>query len=169
MNGTEHEINGQYYPSSIGLAPEVQVETIEILNLTLATTIDLWMQVKCAHWNVKGMQFYALHQLFNTVAEQLDMFANLLGERVAAIGGVALGTVQIATKKSQLPPYPDNISTCKEFITVIAERMSTYAQSVRYCIEIADGLGETDTADLYTDISRATDKSLWMIEAHLHA
>lgn len=169
MNRSGQEINGKYYPTRTRLAPEVQVEIIEILNQTLATSIDLRMQVKCAHWNVKGMQFYALHQLFDKVAAQLDFFAGLLAERIAALGGVALGTVQIAGMRSQLSPYLNNLSSGSEFVTEIAERMATYAESVRLCIELANGLGEADTADLYTEISRATDKSLWMLEAHLQA
>lgn len=167
MNGAGHEINDKYYPTGTRLAPEIQVEIIEILNQTLATTVDLLMQVKCAHWNVKGMQFYALHQLFDDVAIQLDSFADLVAERIAALGGVALGTVQISGLKSQLPPYPNSMSTGPEFVTAIAARMAAYGKSVRDCIELADGLGEADTADLYTEISRATDKSLWMLEAHL--
>ncbi|MDJ0707247.1 MAG: DNA starvation/stationary phase protection protein Dps [Leptolyngbyaceae cyanobacterium MO_188.B28] len=128
MYATEPEVNGKYYPTRIGIAPEIQVEIIEILNKTLASTIDLWMQIKCSHWNVKGMQFFSLHQLFDTLAEQLDSFADLIAERVTALGGVALGAVQVAVKQSQIAQYPDNLQTGQEHVRAIAEGMAAYVR-----------------------------------------
>jgi DNA-binding ferritin-like protein len=34
---------------------------------------------------------------------------------------------------------------------------------------LADAIGDAGTADLFTGISRETDKDLWFLEAHLHA
>ncbi|MBE9138657.1 DNA starvation/stationary phase protection protein Dps [Nodosilinea sp. LEGE 07088] len=155
------------YPSRIDLAPEVQVEMTEILSRSLANTIDLRMQFKCSHWNVKGMQFFQLHQLFDTLAEQFDDFSDFLAERITALGGRAEGTVQIVVQKSKISPYPANISAGPEHLVALAERIALYGKAIRYGIELADGLGDASSADLYTEISRATDKSLWLLEAHL--
>lgn len=162
-NGQQESI----YPTRLNLPPEVQIETIEMLNQTLATTIDLWMQAKCAHWNVKGMQFYSLHPLFDQMAAQFDAFADVLAERVAALGGVAEGSIQVAVVRSQVAAYPQTIRSGPEFVTALADRMAIYAQAVRLSIDMAEGLGEADTADLYTEISRAVDKVLWQLDAHL--
>lgn len=158
-----------YYSTRINLAPEVQVEVIEILNRTLASTIDLWTQVNCARWNVKGVQFFSLRQLFKQLAEQLNYFADLVGERIAALGGVALGTARIAAQSSKIPNYQLDSREGQGYLLLLTEQTAVYAQSVRSSIEIAQGLGEADTADLYTEISRSTDKFLWMLEAHIQA
>ncbi|PZD73321.1 DNA protection during starvation protein [Acaryochloris thomasi RCC1774] len=159
--------DGSYYSTRIDLAPEVQVEIIEILNRTLASTIDLWTQVNCAHWNVKGMQFFSLYQLFEQLAEQLNYFATLVGERIVALGGVALGTARTAAQFSEIPDYRLSSREGQGYVLLLAEQMAVYARSVRSSIEIAQGLGEANTADLYTEISRSTDKFLWMLEAHV--
>ena len=36
-------------------------------------------------------------------------------------------------------------------------------------IRAADELGDLDTADLFTEVSRGIDKWLWFVEAHLQA
>ena len=62
------------YPSRIDFSNEKRSEIVGIINGTLATTLDLKTQVKQAHWNVKGMDFYQLHQLFDEIAGELEEY-----------------------------------------------------------------------------------------------
>ncbi|HEY9888729.1 MAG TPA: ferritin-like domain-containing protein, partial [Candidatus Obscuribacterales bacterium] len=52
-------------------------------------------------------------------------------------------------------------------VTALADRYAAYAKHVREAIDATDDLGDADTADLYTEISRTIDKRLWFLEAHL--
>src|SRR5258706_15973047 len=79
---------------------------IDLLNQELADVLDLKLQAKQAHWNVKGPHFIGLHELFDKVAEQLEEFTDDIAERAVELGGVALGTVQVVSKNSRLPAYP---------------------------------------------------------------
>ena len=60
------------YPTRIYLAQNIRAQIVELLNTSLAATTDLKTQVKQAHWNVKGMDFYQLHQLFDEIASDLE-------------------------------------------------------------------------------------------------
>ncbi|NDJ18352.1 DNA starvation/stationary phase protection protein Dps [Myxacorys almedinensis] len=153
----------------IDMAANVRSETIDILNQTLASTLDLKTQVKQAHWNVKGMDFYQLHELFDEMASELEEFVDLVAERVTALGGTAFGTARIAAQTSALPEYPVEILDGKSHVTALADRYAIYAKIVRDGIASTDDLGDADTADLYTEVSRAIDKRLWFLEAHLQA
>ena len=53
------------FASRNDLMREVRTEMVSLLNQQLADTFDLYSQVKQAHWNVKGPQFIALHELFD--------------------------------------------------------------------------------------------------------
>jgi starvation-inducible DNA-binding protein len=53
------------YPTRIDMSVATRTQIVGLLNATLATTLDLKTQVKQAHWNVKGMDFYQLHLLFD--------------------------------------------------------------------------------------------------------
>jgi len=157
------------YPTRIDIPAEIRSQFIELLNQTLATTLDLKTQVKQAHWNVKGINFYQLHQLFDEIATQLEEYIDLIAERVTALGGVAMGTIRIAASQSVLPEYPFDIVDGKDHVIALADRMAPYAKVVRAAINQAIELEDVDTADLYTEISRTIDKHLWFLEAHLQA
>ena len=54
------------------LPERIRRKSIDLLNQHLADVLDLGLQAKQAHWNVKGPHFIGLHELFDKVAEELD-------------------------------------------------------------------------------------------------
>jgi starvation-inducible DNA-binding protein len=155
------------YSTKIDIPAATRDKVIALLNQQLADTFDLFSQIKQAHWNVKGMHFIALHELFDklsdVVLEQIDEIA----ERVTALGGTAEGTVAVAAKRSKLKNYPLSITAGKDHLFYLSTQLSVYGKAIRTAITDTDELGDADTADLFTGISRDTDKYLWFIEAHL--
>lgn len=161
------ELDTKFYPTRIDIAVDVRSEVVSLLNQTLAASLDLKTQVKQAHWNVKGLNFYQLHLLFDEMATELEGFVDLVAERVTALGAAPLGTARVAAAQSILPEYPFDIVDGIEHITALAERYAAYGAHIRQGIDKTDDLGDADTADLYTEISREIDKRLWFLEAHL--
>lgn len=155
------------YTTRIDMAEDIRVKIIEILNQTLAATLDLKTQTKQAHWNVKGMDFLQLHELFDEMATELEEYVDMVAERVTALGGTARGTARIAATESILPEYDLEAISGEEHVTALADHFGAYASHVRRAIDKTDELGDADTADLYTEISRNIDKRLWFLEAHL--
>ena len=164
---SDNTISSRLYPTRIDIPADARVQIIVILNQTLAATLDLKTQTKQAHWNVKGTDFYQLHQLFDELAGELEEYIDLVAERITALGGYALGTVRSAASDSILPEYPFDILDGKDHVTALADRFAPYAKHIREAIAKTDELGDADTADLYTEISRTIDKRLWFLEAHL--
>jgi starvation-inducible DNA-binding protein len=143
---------------------------VELLNARLADTFDLYSQLKQAHWSVRGSDFFQLHELYDTVAETVLPFVDELAERAAALGGLPTGTARMAAAASSLDEYPLDAISGKETIQVVADRLAAYGAAVREAIEVTDSeLGDMDTSDLLTEISRAIDKHLWFVEAHLQS
>jgi starvation-inducible DNA-binding protein len=141
---------------------------IALLNARLVDTIDLRLAVKQAHWNVKGPNFIALHELFDQIQGRVDTFADDIAERSVALAGVVAGTSQAVAKATQLEAYPTNAVDEKAHLEALADRLSAYGKLAREAINAADEAGDKDTADLFTGVSRQIDKDLWFIEAHLH-
>ena len=165
MSSNNHK--HRLHPTRIDMPAATRSNIVELLNATLATTLDLKTQVKQAHWNVKGMDFNQLHLLFDEMATELEEYIDLVAERVTALGGLAVGTARAAAADSILPEFPFDILDGKDYVTALADRYAPYAQHLRVAIDKAAELGDADTADLYTEISRAIDKRLWFLEAHL--
>ncbi len=151
------------------LSHEVRHKMIEILNRQLAETFDLYSQTKHAHWNVKGTDFYQLHELFDELAEDVFKFIDLIAERATALGGFAQGTLRMAAANSALPEYPRETFEGRQHVDALIERFSKYAASSRKAIDTAQDEDDMGSADLFTDIVRAIDKDLWFLEAHIQS
>ncbi|NMG09259.1 DNA starvation/stationary phase protection protein Dps [Brasilonema sp. UFV-L1] len=146
---------------------EVQAQLIDILNQTLATTVDLKTQVKQACWNVKSINIHPLQELFHEIAMELEMYIDLLAQRVTTLGGLARGTARAAVKNSVLPEYPFHITERQEHLASLAERLSIYGSLLWENIDRTAILGDAETAYLYAEISRVIDKRLWFLDEQL--
>jgi starvation-inducible DNA-binding protein len=156
------------HPTRIEIAPEIRGYVIQLLNQTLACTVDLRSQVKQAGWNVKGQDFSSLRALFAIMASELEAYADLVAERIATLGGVVRGTARTAAMQSRLPEYPDTIVDGNAHVLVLAEHFAHYATAMRSGIALAADVEDADSAAVYTDVSRGVDKRLWVLEAHLY-
>jgi starvation-inducible DNA-binding protein len=157
------------HSTRMDLAAKTRARIVGLLNDRLADAIDLQRQAKQAHWNVKGPQFIALHELFDTLAGEIDGYADEIAERVTALGGIAEGTVQAVGGRSKLDAYPLEISEGRAHLDALAAAYARYAKAVRKAIDVAAKAGDAGTSDLFTAISRGVDKGLWLLEAHLQA
>jgi starvation-inducible DNA-binding protein len=148
------------------LPETVRRDSIDLLNQRLADVLDLGLQAKQAHWNVKGPHFIGLHELFDKVAEEVEEFTDGIAERAVELGGVALGTVQVIAKASRLPAYPLDLASGTDHVAALSSALARFGASVRAAIDTANENGDADTADLFTEVSRGVDKLLWFVEAH---
>jgi len=161
------EAESTMFKTSIDIPEKRRVELIALLNARLADTLDLKLQTKHAHWNVKGPQFQQLHELFDGMAARLEAHSDLLAERVTALGGTANGTARQVAAASTLAEYDLRATAGAEHVRALASRLARLAAAVRAAIDESTRLGDMSTADLFTEISRAADKDLWFLEAHL--
>ncbi len=141
--------------------------SIELLNARLADAIDLALVTKQAHWNLKGPQFIAIHELLDVFRANLDVHIDTMAERAVQLGGMAQGTTQTVAEKTTLKPYPTTISKTKDHLAELIERYGALANSVRAAIDESDEAGDADAADIFTAFSRDLDKNLWFLEAHV--
>ena len=154
-------------PTALDIRTRTRQDIAVLLNQHLADLLDLQSQAKNAHWNVRGRLFYSLHKTFDEVAALVGKNIDDLAERIATLGGSAKGTLRQAAANSRLsdyePPSPaDELGHAKS----LAERVAASAHAIRDDIQSVTSLGDPGTADLLTDISRALDKGVWLLEAH---
>ncbi len=165
MNSSSELFTTSSYASLISITPEVRGQLVDILNQTLATTVDLKTQVKQAQWNVTGINSYHLYELFDEIGTELELYIDLLAERVTTLGGLAIGTVRTAGRQTILPEYPLHIIESKDHVVSLAERLAIYGTMLWENIDRTSVLGDSDTAYLYAEISLVIDKRLWFLDA----
>ena len=150
-----------------GAEAERRERVVDVLNQLLADCLDLGMQLKQAHWNVKGPHFSALHALFDESWETVTAFTDELAERIVALGGVAKGTLQSVAQGSRLKPYPADMHSGICHAATLSVALIGYGRSIRLAINVCEEAREPGSADVCTGISRKTDEITWKIGAHL--
>ncbi|KKB08252.1 DNA starvation/stationary phase protection protein Dps [Devosia chinhatensis] len=152
---------------SIALKSNAKSAVIDVLNARLADAIDLALITKQAHWNLKGPNFIAVHEMLDPMRAAIDKHVDVIAERVAQLDGIALGTSQVVAKASTLEAYPTDIRKVTDHLAALADRYATLANQVREDIDTTDEAGDADSADILTAFSRELDKDLWFIKSHL--
>src|ERR1700743_3012350 len=140
------------------LKSNTKTTVIALLNQLLADGIDLALLTKQAHWNLKGPQFIAIHEIIDGFRTEIDEHVDTMAERIVQLGGTALGTSQVVAKTTTLAPYPSDIHKIKDHLAELIQRYGKVANAVRKAIDETDNAGDVDTSDLFTAYSRALDK-----------
>ena len=148
------------------LSEKIRLQATALLQARLSDSIDLMMQAKQAHWNVKGPNFIALHELFDKVYTDAGVHVDLIAERIIQLGGIARGTVRVSAKNSSLAEYPLDITSGRKHVAELAHAIASYGELIRKAIALSTKLEDADTADIFTQVSRGTDMNLWFVEAH---
>ncbi len=155
-------------PTKNGIDEKSREAVASLLNQHLASAIDLQLQAKQMHWNVKGSNFIGLHKLFDDVAEMMEGFVDDLAERAVQLWGSAEGGLGAVAETSQLAKTPSGPITGEQAVDFLSDSLAKFGTLVREAIGEAEKHGDMDTADLYTEVSRGVDKQLWFVEAHNH-
>src|SRR6478672_5513436 len=145
------------YETENDIPEQRRSELNALMNQRLADAVDLQTQMKQAHWNVKGPHFIGLHELFDKVDEAVESYVDLIAERVVQLGGIAEGTARVAAARSRLEEYPLAIADGAAHVEAVARALSTFGREVRMSIDETNTLGDADTADLFTEVSRGID------------
>jgi starvation-inducible DNA-binding protein len=84
-------------------------------------------------------------------------------------GARRLGTVRLVAGASRLTEYPLDAGGSMQHVEALAVRCAARATTTRSAMDAANALGDADTADVFTEVSRELDKGLWLLEAHVQA
>lgn len=155
------------HKTRIDLPEKTRRKVADLLNARLADAVDLQTQAKQAHWNVKGANFIALHELFDDIAENIEEHVDTIAERVTVLGGTAEGALATVAKRTSLDPYPVEALDGLAHVEALASALADFGRKVRRAIDDSAKLQDAGTSDLFTGISRDVDKYLWFLEAHL--
>lgn len=150
-----------------GLEDNAIKTSVETLNACLADMIALRLALKQAHWNVKGRDFIAIHELFDAVYARVGEGVDVMAERIQILGGVAKGTVETVQDKAKMKPYPTDLVEAEKHVEEVARRLADVGERVRKAIDTCSEAGDEGTVDIFVGVSRQLDKDMWFVESNL--
>lgn len=146
--------------------PSAQIEIAEALNQSVAETAVTTMLAQNFHWNVTGMAFGPLHDLFQIIYEEHFVGQDDLAERIKAIGGHADGMLASMVSRSKVKEN-DGHASDREMITMMIQAQETLAETLAGTSDIAAANGDKLTEDLCVERGRVHEKFAWMLRSHL--
>ncbi|MEM0935013.1 MAG: DNA starvation/stationary phase protection protein [Pseudomonadota bacterium] len=148
------------------LSPDVTSQIVEAMNQSVAETVVTTMLAQNFHWNVTGMAFGSLHDLFQKIYEDHFEGQDDLAERIKAVGGHAEGTLKGMLDRSKVSEH-EGRATDREMIAKMLEAQQIVAATLAQAGELAAEHGDTLTEDLCIARGQVHEKFAWMLRAHL--
>ena len=167
--GPNTEVNKKMYRNRVALSDEQKTKVVAVMQERLAEALDMYSQAKFAHWNVKGVNFYQLHLVFDSVAEAIFPQIDQIAERMTQLGGVANGTVRQSATTSQIPEFNVKLVAGMDYVNALANSLGTYAHSLREASEQIDEIGDEPTSDFFKQLDIEAEEQLYFLESHLEA
>src|SRR5579875_2621898 len=151
-NGMDPKTVKRMFKNRVALPEEVKEKVTEIMNTTLAASLDMYSQAKYAHWNVKGVNFYQLHLVFDDVAKTIFKQIDAIAERITQLGGTANGTVRMSAANSPIPAYNVEALSGPEHVEALANTVGAYCKELREASDDIDELKDEPTADFFKQL-----------------
>lgn len=152
--------------TAASLGTDAQTDICNALNQCVAETAVITMLAQNFHWNVTGMAFGPLHELFQKMYEDHFEGQDDLAERIRALGAHAEGTLAGMVSRSKVKEH-DGHASDKEMIKYLLEAQETVAETLAGCGELSAGHGDTLTEDLCIARGQVHEKFAWMLRSHL--
>ena len=154
--------------STTAASPEASASTAQFLTPVALGLQALAVNGKQAHWNVRGSNFIAIHELLDSVVANAQGFADLAAERIVALGLPIDARVSTIAEKVPATTVPAGFAQWQDEITAIVADMDAVIADVQAAI---DGIGETDlpSQDVAIEMKRGLEKDRWFLSAHLAA
>lgn len=157
------------FKNRVALPEDVKEKVVGIMNTTLAGSLDMYSQAKYAHWNVKGVNFYQLHLVFDDVAKTIFKQIDAIAERITQLGGTANGTVRMSAGTSPIPPYNVEALSGPDHLEALANSLGVYCKELREASDKIDDAGDGPTSDFYNQLIVDAEEELYFLESHLEA
>ncbi|MEM9636384.1 MAG: DNA starvation/stationary phase protection protein [Pseudomonadota bacterium] len=154
--------------TAAALTTDARTAIAEALNQSVAETAVTTMLAQNFHWNVKGMAFGPLHEMFQKMYEDHFAAQDDLAERIRALDVHAEGQLAGMLKRSKISEH-DGHASDQEMIKVMLEAQETLASTLAGCGELAAEHGDTLTEDLCIARGQTHEKFAWFLRAHLAA
>lgn len=148
------------------VSPEAAAGTAQFLTPVVLGLQALAVNGKQAHWNVRGSNFIAIHELLDQVVSHAQDSADLAAERIVALGLPIDARVATVAEKTAPTAVPAGFAPWTEEIVAIVADIDAVSADVQAAIDELDELDLT-SQDVAIAIKAQLDKDRWFLSAHI--
>lgn len=156
--------------TNIALNVDTRDKISQILNTILADENILYIKLRNYHWNVRGIHFVQLHELFENQYTELQTVIDEIAERVRMVGHFALGSMSAFLEHTRIAEAKSNDLEAKDMIEDLLNTSETMIRNIRADIDVvSDECQDEGTADLLIGVLRMHEKMAWMLRSLLES
>ena len=153
---------------NIGLTEEQRQGVINLLNQDLADAYLLLVKTKKFHWDVVGPQFRSLHLLWEEHYTALTESIDSVAERVRALGGYPIGTMEGFLKVATLKEQPNNVPLATEMVALLVHDHEQVIRNLRdHVDQSSEKFHDEGTADFLTGLMEGHEQMAWMLRSFI--
>ncbi|NLA16027.1 MAG: DNA starvation/stationary phase protection protein [Bacteroidales bacterium] len=150
----------------IGLNKKEVVPVVEELQKLLADVQIFYTNLRGFHWNIKGKQFFMLHEKYEEIYDQINDMADEIAERILMLGHTPLNNYSDYIKISEIKEISD-LSGCEETLESTLDAFKILMLRERKVLELAGKIEDEVTVAMMSDYLREQEKTVWMLVATL--
>lgn len=134
------------------------------LNTLIADFTVFYQKLRHYHWNVKGEEFFKLHEKFEEIYSEVGDIIDELAERVVGLEAVPIHTLGHMLEETSLSEDVE-IPAKKEMVVRIVKDVKSLNKTLLAAIKVAEASGDRTTTNLLDDIHDGLEAHLWMLKA----
>ena len=142
--------------------------TAAALQRTLTELQQLQLEQKQAHWNVSGTLWLTLHGLLQEHYSGTSKYADMVAERLLAIGSSSDGRAHTIVQGSSIPEIPGGYLDDAQVIAWFTSAYKIVGDEIRQSIKDTNEPDPT-TSNLLQGVEDGIDKYQWQMRAFVQA
>ena len=150
--------------SYLGLDPQKTGMTAEYLNLLLADYHVYYQNLRNFHWNVKGEQFFPLHEKFEELYSDARTRIDDLAERILSLRYAPLSSMSAYLEKSSMSEAAFYLSD-REMVATLLKNHEILISDMRNVLQVAAEANDEGTVDMISGFLGYLEKESWMLDA----
>jgi len=137
------------------------------LNQIQSDAHAMFVKVHNYHWNVKGMQFYAIHNKTEEIYNDMATLYDDMAERAIQLGGQAVLSMSEIIKITRIEEEKENNFDAKSVVSSLIKDFEYLKGAFETLSHVAEEAGDKTTVAMADEKIARFEKELWMMKASL--
>lgn len=148
--------------ASLGYTKEGSHQLVNALNNLLANYSVHYQKLRNYHWNVKGQDFFDIHEQFENQYNQAKLAIDDIAERIRVFNHTPLSTMKDYLQIAEIKETGTDLKAM-EMVEEILNDYQVLVEFMYAAIDIAIEIGDMGTEDMIKGFVYETEKNHWMM------
>lgn len=140
---------------------------VNALNKTLANLHVMTVKLHNYHWNVKGLQFFSIHNMTEGYYDHFFKLYDDVAERILQLEAKPLATVKEYLDNATIAEETGNSFDARQVLESILADFKTLLTDAKALGKLAEDASDSATGMLVDDIIAWLEKQIWMLRSSL--